>query len=262
MTTVSLKQIVNNILMKRNYPVHYTIDFLVYAKNCLRELTFDDLLIYNVKCLPLTNYNAIKIPPDYQDYVSVNVMVGQQLRPLVEDESLNPLYNYSTTFVPQPYPVASNNGTTSQTNQVGNTVVGNPFFFNAWLTVHWNDYGENTGRYFGGVPYSDTFKVMKLRNEIQINQNLSFQNVVLVYISNGQTVDSATHIDGYAQETIEAYCMWQFKENNRTYSDGAAQVAKQEYIDQRKILRARLSNLTIGKLKRIVNKTTIASPKD
>jgi hypothetical protein len=82
--------------------------------------------------------------------------------------------------------------------------------------------------------------------------------VVLEYVSNGMDADSATQIDWYAKDCLEAYCMWQFKENNRTYSAGEAEVAKQEYINQRLILRAELSDLTTDNLKRIVQRNSIA----
>ena len=42
------------------------------------------------------------------------------------------------------------------------------------------------------------------------------------------------------------------KESTRTYSEGERERAKQEYITQRQILRARMSDLTMEKIKRIV----------
>lgn len=256
MNVISLKQIVNNILLKRNYSVHWYIDFLVYAKDALRILTEDDLMIFNTKIIPLTPYNAIPIPNDYTDWVSVNAQVGQLVRPLVEDLNLNPLYNYDNNFQPQPY----NTDTTSNSAD-GQVLVYSPFLFNNWLTIHWDDYGENIGRYFGGTSYDDTFRVIKQRNEIQINQNICLDSIILVYSSNGMNIDSATSIDGQAQECIEAYCQWQFKENNRTYGLGDAREAFNTYGNERRILRARISNMTIGKLKRISQRNTRASYK-
>ena len=84
----------------------------------------------------------------------------------------------------------------------------------------------------------------------------------LQYISNGQNSDAATTIDGYAQKTIEAYIMWQFKENNRTYTMGERQVAEAYFNQQHKILRARLSNLNPQVLKRLIQKNSFAANKN
>ena len=55
--------------------------------------------------------------------------------------------------------------------------------------------------------------------------------------------------------------MWQHKEHNRTYSANQRMIAKQEYLQNRAVLRARKSDLTLNVLKRIINKESIGSPK-
>lgn len=254
MTIISLDQIVRNILLKRRYTIHFYLDHLIPAKDCLRELSFDlPMQTLRYKVLTLNDNHAIELPTDYVDYSSVSVRIGQYLKPLVEDDGLDLVPNYDSNFVIQPY----SQGPATDTNQ-------QLTYYNGWLTpmwfmVNWNAFGENTGRQFGGVStYSDTFKVNKARNEIKINENLGYTSYVLEYVGNGLDSDSATHIEAYAQATIEAYCMWQFKENNRTYSAGEASVAEQLYIKERQILTARFSDLTMDRLKRIVQKNSIA----
>lgn len=251
MTVVSLNSIVNNILLKRKYPIHYYLEFLVNAKDCLREISFDDVQTLRYKVLQLNDNHAIEIPSDYVDYTRVSVMIGQHLQPLVEDSRLNLVPNYDSSFEIQPY----SEGVATDTDTVSYAGYYAPY----WWMVNYNAFGENTGRQFGGIgAFADTFSVNKPRNEIKINESLDITQVVLEYIGNGLDADSATHIDAYAQATIEAYCMWMFKENNRTYSAGEANVAKQEYINQRQILRARLSDLSIDKMRRIVQRNAIA----
>jgi hypothetical protein len=238
--------------MKRRYSLHWYLDLLIYAKDCLRELTFDDLHVINVRRLSLTNYKAVDLPGDYQDWSSVSIRVGQKLRPLVEDNNITSLYNYNSNFVPQPY-----------SNAQEPAFYQNAIFPVFWRMTNFNEFGENTGRIFGagaGNPV-DTFNVIKARNQIQLNDRTEAEEVVLSYISNGQSADAATHIDGYAQATIEAYILWQLKENSRTYGDGEKERARQLYISERKILRARLADWDINKLKRIIQKNSQQSPK-
>ncbi len=254
MTVISLKQIVNNILLKRRYPHHYYLEFLVYAKDALTTLAMDEpILPIRYKICTLNDNHALDIPTDYLDYVKVSVRIGQYLRPLVEDSQLDTIPNFDSNFDIQPY----TNGVATDINQ--QITYYNGYLTPLWFMVNWNAFGENTGRLFGGVGTQvDTFKVNKQRNEIKINESLSFTEYVIEYISNGMDADSATHIDWYAKDVMEAYCMWQFKENNRTYSPGEAERSRLEYVNQRQIYRARVSDLTVDKLKRIVHKNSIA----
>ena len=101
----------------------------------------------------------------------------------------------------------------------------------------------------------------KERNQIQIDQKLYVENVVLQYISDGQSADAATLVDPYAIKTIQAYIDSQLKAHNRNYNMGEKQLSQNEYIRERKILRARKADWSVEKIKRIVQKNTMAAPK-
>lgn len=261
-SVISLDKIVKNILLKRRYPLAYYIQFLVYAKDGLRELAFDlPILPARYKCLVVDQdtYTA-ELPNDFVDKVRVSVRVGQYVVPLVEDTNLQTIPNYDSSFQVQPYsdgvqvPDSQTDSVYGYYNQTGGYAA--PY----WWLVNWNSWGENTGRLFGGVTgYNDTYKINKLENNIKINENLSIEEVVLEYISNGMDADSATHIDAYAQMAIEKFCMWQFKEHNRTYSEGEAQIALKDYRDEVAVLRARLNPMTLDDLKRIVDRSRSAT---
>lgn len=256
MTIVSLDGIVKNILLKRNYSLHWYIDFLVAAKDGLREIAFDDP-IFSVRytALPVKqDDNTVELPNDFQDYTKVSAWVDGWVRPLVEDGALQLAPNYNNSFEVQPY----SEGIAIETPQQNSLVWYNGFLTPYWYTVNWNNFGENTGRQFGGIgAYADTFRVDKAKNQIKINDNLYITSIVLEYISDGMDADSATHIDAYAQNCIESFAMWQFYLHNRTYSQGEAEAMYQHYIQERQILRARLSDLTIDKMKRIVQSNNI-----
>ncbi len=254
MTLISLDQITKNILMKRGYPLQYYIQFLVYCKDGLREIAFDDkILATRYMCLPVNDNNAIELPNDYQDYTRVSVRIDQYIHPLVEDNSLQLVPNYDSEFNIEPY----SNGVSSGANTNNSLLANYNYYLPYWWLVNWNMWGENTGRQFGGVSTSDTFRVNRARNEIKINEFLDVDEVLLEYISNGMDSDSATQIDGYAQMAIEAFAMWQFYLHNRTYSQAEANNVEEKYWRERQILRARLSDLTIDKLKRIVQQNQI-----
>jgi hypothetical protein len=255
MVVTSLHKITNNILLKRGYSTHWYLQFLVYSKDCLRELSLDgEIDTLRSVLLPLNDNNAIEIPNDYVDYARVSARQGQYLHPLVEDNSLNIIPNYDSDFVLQPF-AEDTIDTTASAAAIYYSGYMSPYW---WLT-NFNNFGENTGRFFGGVGgMSDTFRVNKQRNEIKINENLAITHAVLEYVGDGTSADSATQIDVNAFATIEAYALWQFKEHNRTYSPSEAEMQRQIYINERQILRARKSDLDLIKLKRIIQHSNIS----
>lgn len=257
MVTTTLDKIVRNTLMKKGYPLHFYVQFLVYGREALKELTMDDLKVFNTKILPVNSYNAVEIPADYLDYVVVGVMTGQGIRPLVETNKMNVLNNFDSN-----YNIKEWTGSNEEPNGSSLIYYGG-FPFSQWFTVHFNAYGEAIGRYFGNRGgYADTFTVAKNRNQIQLNEHLAgLENIYLQYVSDGSDSGSATTIDPQAELTIQSYINWQHKEQNRTYGLGERQIAKDEFISQRKILRARKSDLTLPVLKRIINRESIAAPK-
>ena len=257
MVTTSLDRIVRDALMRMGYPIHYYLPFMVAAKNCLAVLSQDDLRVINTKKLTVNKFNEAQIPDDYLDYSAVNIPVGQTLKKLVQDDKINSLANYDANFNQIVY------GANGATDMAGpNTIYGYlyPFYLN---TTTYNEYGESIGRFFGfgaGIQ-DDTFKIIPERNVIQMTENLSTNFIVLEYISSGMSSDAATKITSYATETIVSYILWQLKENSRSYGLGERQIAQQEFIFQRKILRARISGLTIEVLKRLSQKASYSSPK-
>ena len=254
MVVTSLNQIVCNILLNRRYSRHWYLDFLIPLKDGLREICFDeDMNTLRYQIITLNSINIGELPNDYVDYARVFVRVNQYLHPLVEDNSLDTIPNYDSEFTEQPY----SSGVATDT--ASNISLYSGYAAPYWYMTNWNNLGENLGRQFGGLgTTADTFKIDEARNIIKINEYLSVTEIVLVYIGNGLDSDSATHINAYAQSALEAFCMWKFKENNRTYSAGEAEAAHQQYITERMILRGRLSDLTLDKMKRIAQGNSIA----
>jgi len=261
----SLKIITKNVLLRRGYPIHYYMQFLASARDCLREMSLDSMPIINTELIDVVvdgGYRVIPLPDDYVDWSKVGVRVGQFVRPLLERESINRLHNYDTT-TGDIIPYDSLTDVLATDGNVDFTFGYNSPWYN-WDTVTWDTYGEFTGRFYGfpgAGSESDTFKVLPERNQIQLNENLLVTKIVLEYISDGMSCNSATQVDVYAVKTIEEYVIWQQKEQNRNYSSQERELQKNEYLRQYGIFLARKNPLTIEALRRIFNRRYVASIK-
>jgi hypothetical protein len=199
---MTLDIIVNNVLLKKGYPIHFYLQALVYAINGLRELHFDSLGVVKSEKFQVNDYKAIKLPKDYVDYVRIGVENGQFVRSLPKREGINRLNNYDG----------------------GQKILfSEPSTWAGYGAV--NEYGENLGQLYGLGEVTTGFKVIKERGEIQFDQNIG-DYVVLDYITNGTSYDNATNVNDYAQAAIEAFIDWQFKAHNRSYSGSEVQQAK------------------------------------
>ena len=255
MTYITLDSVVRNFLLKRGYTIHHYLQMLVYAKDCLRILTEDDLQVVNTKLLTPNDQNAVDLPSDILDYTTVGVRCGQNVKPLVQTNKINRMVNRNSDLEPIRYDESE----ADAANQIYYGALY-PFY---WHSTMWNEYGEPTGRLYGmgaGVQ-DDVFGWFPERNQIQLTELMEVDYVVLEYISDGMNADAASRITPYAYETIDAYILWQMKEHSRTYSAGEAEYAKQEYINQRLILRARINPMTMEVWKRLFQRATYASPK-
>lgn len=148
------------------------------------------------------------------DYIDFCKVTLVNNQPLVEDNSISSISNYDESF----------------TSEIAETFDGE---------THSNKY---------------SFKIIKERNEMQLHKQLCEDFVVLSYISDGRNADAASHIHTYAENCIISYIDWQLVENSSSYSMGEKERMRQLYINERKILRARMSDLTIDKLRSIVSR--------
>jgi hypothetical protein len=249
MTYANIDMIVRRSLLERGYPIHYYAEYLLHASSCIRQLTYDTLKIINSVSLPVNSYYAVDLPEDFVDDISVNVPTGSFLKPVPKNDSINPLRLVDPTtgqFVP--YKDAGQN----------ETVYGiNP----SWLW-YWNvnDYGEPTGRFYGagGGERANGYKLFKERRQIQLTETFTGDTIVLLYISDGQSVNSATQIDMLAFSTIQAYIDWKTSPNAARKDSYEART----YADEKRLLRAKLNDLTVVDIKNIVRKQFMAAIKN
>ena len=240
MIFTSLDAICRRNLLEKGYPLHFYPEFLFHASTCLRELTIDTLKIINTVLLPVNSYNAIDLPTDFMDDLSVSIPVGGLLHPVPKRDSLNPLrfIGPTGTFTTPPHP----------NNTSGEMFLG---FNTNWL-FFWNinDYGEPTGRYFGatGEGKMNGYKLVKERRQIQLTQTFTSCDAVLMYISDGQSSDAATKVDVMAFATITAFINWKRSPN----ADNKDSPEARNFWNERRRLVAREDDLTATDIRDII----------
>lgn len=252
MRYTSLHKVVTGYLLQKRYPIHFYVEFLVYAARGLNELHFDTLGLVRTVKLPINDYNAITLPCDFMDWTKIGIPNGQFIKPLANRSSMTRLNNYDEQ------------GDKIAYNSDDETIFGTLFSLHGGLgySVRYNDKLESTGRVYGSRGnQTNTFKYLRERNEITVDSDIAATEVVLEYISDGQEADNATQITPYAIATLEAYMNWKHKENGRTYNEGERMRAQRQFDHQHSLLRARMNPLTIDDIKAILNKHSHAGLK-
>lgn len=232
----SLDNIVRGFLLNKQYTLHWYVQCLKYASDCLRELSMDDLQVVNSTVLKLNAYFAAPLPDGYIDWIRVGIENGQYVKPLTQIDGMNRTYNYGSDGNPKPWPQL-------REGQSDLAYFGVPYL--TFFSNSYNSRGENTGALYGfrsdGSPY--IFQVMRERNEIQFDSTISFNKFVMDFISDGRTSSAATRVDPYAEKTIEDWMDWQLDENNRSVPAGEKERKFDKYVGSRTILRARKNDM-------------------
>jgi hypothetical protein len=250
MTYTNLDTLVRRSLLESGLPLHWYAEGLFLAASCIRELSFDSLQVINTKKLPVGDYYEVNLPDDFVDDLALTIPVGGLLQPIAKNNAISPLRYTDSTGAFVPYNTATPDDTT--------TLFGlNTNWFWFWNI---NDYGEPTGRYFGagGGAHQNGYKVVRERNQIQLTESFTSGEVVLQYISDGQSADSATQVDVMAFSCIQAYIAWKRSDNADLKDSGEART----YYNERRLFRARKNDVTITDLKNIIRKNFHASIKN
>lgn len=240
MKTYTLDKLVRQTLASRGYSMHWYLQFLHYGVQAIRELNFDVLQIVKSVRLPVNSYKAVTIPCDYVDFVRIGNEIGQYIMPWGQKDSFNDLNKFDSNGNKIPY------GDIEATNGV---LPNNWEGF--WYTNYINDKGEHLGRIFNNKPgFRESFKVLRERNEIQLDVSYTGSEIVLDYISDGISTDASNAIHPYASSAIEAYIVWKMKENARQYNLSERQMAREEFYNQLRILKGRMNSIDVNDIQR------------
>jgi len=249
MQLTNLDQIVNRWLLESGYSIHFYAEGLFHAATALRELSLDTLKIVNTRQIPVNDYYAIDLPEDFVDEVMVGVPFGGKFQPVAKNDSLTPLRAADSTG-----PYVQYETTTAQ-----NTVTVGYLPYGIWY-YNYNEYGEPTGRFFGanGGAVMNGYKVVRERRQIQLTDTFTSDDVLLMYISDGQSLDAASQIDVRAFAAITAFIQWKRSPNraNDFSPEG------QHYYNQRRLLRSRLNDLTTTDIINILRSSYTATIKN
>jgi hypothetical protein len=236
--------------LEKNLSLHYYAEGLFHAAACLRELSFDTLQIVNTLRLPINSYYAVDLPDDFVDDVMVGVPVGGRFQVVAKNDGISPL-RLATT---------AGDYTTSSQGENGLETVGVGYFPYALWYYNFNEYGEPTGRFFGagGGAYQNGYKVIRDRRQIQLTESFTSDSILLMYVSDGQSVDAASQISPMAFAAIQSWIAWKKSPNaDNPYSPEGVNYGK-----QRRLLRARLNDLTVTDIKQIIRKEFRATIKN
>lgn len=96
MKYTSLHKIVTGYLLQKRYPIHFYIDFLIYAARCFEEISFDSIANVRTVRLPINDYFAVRLPDDFMDWTKIGVENGQFIKPLIQRSGMNRRNNYTT----------------------------------------------------------------------------------------------------------------------------------------------------------------------
>lgn len=253
MQYANLDTITRRSLLEKGLPLHYYLEYLLHGSAAIRELSKDTLKIVNVVNLDVNDYGAADLPGDFVDDVMVAIPVGGLLQPIAKKDSINPLRVHNETSGEfEPYSNEANLNTSELT------------FFGINTSYFWywnvNDYGEPTGRYFGanGGSYQNGYKIIKERREIQFTGTFTSGNAVLIYISNGQSVDNASMVEWAAHAAIQSYCDWKSSPNAAIKDSAEART----YYNEKRLLRANLNDMTVADIKNILRSNFTATIKN
>jgi len=229
---------------QKQLSIHWHAQFLKYVCDGIRELSFDTLKVVNSTVLSV-NKNGMycTLPADYVDYTLIGVPKGQFIQPMTQRNSISRLPNYNTTGQIIDY------GTVTESVE--------PFWVGFWMYQTIDDLGENVGRLYGwNSGYtSNSYKVIKERGVIQLDERFCGGCVALEYISNGQSANSATQVDPQAQACLEAYADFKWELHQLKGNPTMIQIKTREFARNWRLLRARLADYTLEDIRNAAHRS-------
>lgn len=251
MIFTNLDTSVRRELLERRLPIHFYLEVLTHMSACLRELTFDTLQVINTVTLTPNAAGQANLPCDFDQEIGIFISSGQFLYQMVHRDNITPLVNYNQTGQPVPYGSSSSNAT--------NSFLPEGWPINSWF---WNidDFGESLGRMFG----TDTtlfnpngYKIIKERGQVQFTETNNRCNYVLIYVSDGQTINNASQITPRAINTLQAWTCWKRSKNyaNPKSPEGFG------YYNAKRNLRSRMNEIDLEDIKQIIRSNYQDAPK-
>lgn len=219
MREYSLDNIVRKYLQQEGLTIHDYVECLSLATDCLRELNFDTLRTVKSSKLPVNSYKAVALPADFVDWIKISYARGQYVVEMTMDNRLNRMNNLSNTGQKIPYEVINADESINY----------------SLLDVDATYFNNNVAE------TSNSFKILKERGEIQLDNRCDAEYVILDYIGDGLDTNADTQINPQAVSTINAYIAWKRSPNRHNVQSPEGF----NFFNSHRLLRGRLNDLSL-----------------
>lgn len=237
MNEISINSIVRKAIMYHHLSIHYYLMFLSLALRGLKELKYHSLSKPKAVRLTIADDNTVTLPVDFLSDVMGGYEVGDKVRPMGRDNTLNTRDDEGTTFE------ATSSNTLSSLVNTYQADVGNYGFFG--LGVHWDD----------------GYTVLEDQGKIRVDANHTDDHFHLLYLSTPTTASTASLINPLAEESLLAFIAWKWSEH-RPRNRFAVAPKQKDYYNAVRILRAAKNKMNITDIKRAVRKNLMQAPKN
>lgn len=219
MREYSLDNIVRKFLQQEGLTIHDYVECLSLATDCMRELNFDTMRTVKTQKLPVNSYKAVALPTDFVDWIKVGYAKGQYVVEMSQDSRLNRMNNLDS------------NGQ----KIVYDTVDTDEAINYSLLDVEATYYNYNVAE------TSNSFKILRERGEIQLDNRSDAEYVILDYIGDGLDTNAETQVNPQAVSTINAYVAWKRSPNRHNVQSPEGF----NFYNSHRILRSRLNDISL-----------------
>ena len=272
MNFVSLRQLIDDFIVTMDSDDYISNVSDVAIRNIalrgIREFGFDvSSRVRSIKRTVQSN-NTIILPEDYVDIVKLGVVDGEgTLRVFGQNKNLN----YSRKLTSDESKTDSADGPlnidanlirnreddkTSTTGGDGNNIDLDVFIFENYL------FQGGVGKLYGigGGHLAGEYRVNLDQNRIEIDTESHFDEVVLEYIADeARSTNPVIHV--YAEEALRSYMYYKLCERKSTVPANEKARARQEYYNDRRLAKARLSNFSKEEALKTIRKNYLLAPK-
>tara|TARA_B100000900_G_scaffold414584_1_gene441647 strand:+ start:828 stop:1712 length:885 start_codon:yes stop_codon:yes gene_type:complete len=244
----------------------------------IREFGFDVQPRVRSLKITLESNNTIVLPDDFVDVIKIGTVDENGIvRAFAENKNLNisQIYNDDSSIVNQSglsglddsgqarnrrvivdNKIENRKDDLTATNSEANNEDIDWYIFENYL------YQGSLGRMYGlgGGKLRGTYRINYDQNRIEIDSEAGVTEVVIEYISDAaRSTDPVIHV--YAEEALRAFIYYKIVERKSSVPAGEKQRARQEYYNERRKARARLSNFSKTEALNVIRRNFKLVPK-
>lgn len=244
----------------------------------IREFGFDVQPRVRSLKITLQSNNTIILPDDFVDVIKIGTVDENGIvRAFAENKNLNisqaydndpTVGNDSSTFgidehtrrgnrrpIPENEIINRKDDLTATNSEANNEDI-DWYIFENYL------YQGSLGRMYGlgGGKLRGTYRINYDQNRIEIDSEAGVTEVVVEYVSDSaRSTDPVVHV--YAEEALRAFIYYKIVERKSSVPAGEKQRARQEYYNERRKARARLSNFSKTEAMNVIRRNFKLVPK-